>query len=135
MPRWDEYTSGMLGWHITVFRQAAGGDSPASFEAATGATLAVWQTGVGGLNWLDGLVEKGLAISLGGNGYPTEYTARLEHIKATILNGPPLARETWVFQVGDILTDKWLGKATVDHKALCQCTAEEWVLIQAWDES
>jgi hypothetical protein len=125
----------MPGWHITVYRQDSGGDSPASSEVATGATLAVWQTGLGGLNWLDDLVEKDLAISLGGNGYPTKYTAKLEHVRKVVLDGPPLARETWVFEVGDILTDAWLGKTTVYQEALCQCPAEEWVLIEAWDES
>lgn len=125
----------MLGWHITVCRQEAGGDSPASFEALTGATLAVWQAGISGLSWIDTLVEQGLAICLGGNGYPTEYTARWEHVKNTILNGPPHANQTWRHDPGDVLTEKWLGKTTVYHEALSGCDPEEWVVIQAWDES
>jgi hypothetical protein len=66
----------MLGWHITICRQAAGEETPASFESPTSTELAVWQTGIGGLDWIDDLLEKGLAIFLGGNGYPTEYTAK-----------------------------------------------------------
>ncbi len=83
----------MLGWHITVYRQEGGCDSPASFEAPTGATLAVWQADIGGLKWIDALVDKGLAVCLGGNGYPMEYTARWEHVNNTILNGPPDANQ------------------------------------------
>ena len=125
----------MLGWHITVYRQEEDGEAPATFEAATGATLAVWQTGVSGLNWIDELVEEGLAICLGGNGYPTEYTAKLEHVKASILNGPPDANQAWRHDEGDILTEKWLGKTTVYHRAFSECSPDGWVVIQAWDES
>jgi hypothetical protein len=125
----------MLGRHITICRQAAGGETPASFETPRSTELAAWQTGIGGLDWIDALVEKGLAICLGGNGYPTEYTAKLEHLKATILEGPPYANEIWRFGPGDVLTDKWLGKTTIYHQAVADCDPEHWVLIQAWDES
>ena len=39
----------MLGWNIGVFRQANGGASPASANSGEGTRLAVWQTGVNGL--------------------------------------------------------------------------------------
>ena len=60
----------MLGWHISVFRQADDGSSPAKAGSEEGVRLAVWQTGLEGLQWLDALVEAGHAIDLGGNGYP-----------------------------------------------------------------
>ena len=129
------HLSVMLGWHITVYRQEANSDSPVSFEAPTGATLAVWQADITGLNWIDALVRKGLAVSLGGNGYPTEYTATLEHIQGILLDGPPHANTTWLYEPGDILTEKWLGRTTVYHQVLSECDPEEWVVIQAWDES
>eukprot|EP01031_Cornospumella_fuschlensis_P052725 gene52725-64426_t len=69
----------MLGWHITIYRQEKGGDSPASFEEPTGMTLAVWQAGLWGLGWINELVEAGHAVCLGGNGYPLKYTAPVEH--------------------------------------------------------
>jgi hypothetical protein len=124
----------MLGWHITIYRQAAGEETPAAFEAPTCNELAVWQTGIGGLDWIDELVDKGLAICLASNGYPTEYTARLEHVRATILEGPPCANDIWRFGPSDVLTDKWLGKTTI-YDALSECSPDEWVVIQAWDES
>lgn len=129
------HLSTMLGWHITIYRQEANGDSPASSGASAGATLAVWQAGISGLNWLDALVGKGLAVSLGGNGYPTEYTAKLKHVQGVIFDGPPHANATWLYDPGDILTEKWLGKTTVYHQALSECDPEEWIVIQAWDES
>ena len=121
----------MLGWHVTIYRQETGGSSPSSFEAPTGATLAVWQTDIGGLNWIDVLVQQGLAVSLGGNGYPTEYMVKLEHIIPAILDGPPDANETWQHDPGDVLTEKWLGKTTIYHEALTACDPDKWVVIQA----
>jgi hypothetical protein len=62
----------MLGWHVSVYRQKDGGSSPATFPTPEGTRLAVWQTGIGGLDWLDELVKAGKAIDLGGNGYPAD---------------------------------------------------------------
>jgi hypothetical protein len=42
----------MLGWHVSIYRQTNGGASPATFESPEGASLAVWQTDVDGLDWL-----------------------------------------------------------------------------------
>ena len=88
-----------------------------------------------GLRWIDGLVEQGSAFYLGGFGYPTMYTAKIEHLRPKILDGPPSANNVWVCGPEDILSDGWEGKTTVDHKALRDCSPDEWVLVEAWDES
>ena len=125
----------MLGWHITIYTQTKGGGSPACFGEPTSSRLAVWQAGLWGLNWIDDLVKDDKALSLGGNGYHCEYTARILHLRETVLNGPPYEHKHWVCGEGDILTDQWLGKTTIDMAALTQCDPDEWVLIRAWDES
>jgi len=65
----------MLGWHISVYRQLNGGAAPASFDTISTERLAVWQTGLDGLDWIDQLAKTNEAISLGGSGYPLKYTA------------------------------------------------------------
>ena len=125
----------MLGWHISVFRQTNGGASPAIAESQHGARLAVWQTGLGGLDWLEELVQAGKAISLGGSGYPCRYTATAEHLIPRIIETPPGARTVWVCGAGDIITDKWEGKTVIDREAAAQCHPSEWLLVEAWDES
>jgi hypothetical protein len=125
----------MLGWNISLFRQQDGGVAPAAMDSATSARLAVWQTGLDGLKWIDELVQTGKAIVLGGNGYPSRYTATAEHLLPRIMDQPPGARETWVFDSGDILTDKWEGKTVVDIAAASQCRLDEWLVVEAWDES
>jgi hypothetical protein len=125
----------MLGWHISVFRQQDGGAAPAAMDSAKSARLAVWQTGVDGLTWIQELVDAGKAIALGGNGYPSRYTATAEHLVSRIVDQPPGARQNWLFDAGDILTDKWEGKTVVDAAAASECPPDEWLLVEAWDES
>jgi hypothetical protein len=124
-----------LGWHISIYRQQSDGAAPAAFGTAHGTRLAVWQTGLGGLDWIVDLVKQQKAIALGGNGYPTEYTAMATHLLARIREGPPDANAVWSFDPGDVLLPGWLGKTTKDLAAMDACRPDEWLLIQAWDES
>jgi hypothetical protein len=125
----------MLGWHISVFRQTDSGSAPAKADSKEGARLAVWQTGVEGLDWLDELVKNGQAVNLGGDGYPNYYTAQAKYLIPRFVNGAPAAREHWLLDAGDIVTDKWLGKTFIDRAAVDACGSDEWLLVVAWDES
>jgi hypothetical protein len=125
----------MLGWHISVYRQKNGGASPAMLPTPEGTRLAVWQTGIGGLDWLNDLVKAGKAIDLGGNGYPRRYTATAEYLIPEITDSPPNARDNWLCEAGDLVTDKWAGKTVVDAAEVTLCRPDEWLLVEAWDES
>jgi len=125
----------MLGWNIGVYKQRDDGASPATAQSQHGARLAVWQTGFGGLDWLEELVKTGQAINLGGNGYPCRYTATAENLIPRIIETPPASRAAWVYQKGDIITDKWEGRTVVDREAAVNCRPDEWLLVEAWDES
>jgi hypothetical protein len=125
----------MLGWHISVYRQTDGGGAPATEESAEGSRLAVWQTGVEGLDWLRELVTEGKVVDLGGNGYPSRFTAAAEVLVPRIVDTPPGARDQWLLDAGDIVTDKWAGKTVVDGAVTAQCGAGEWLIVKAWDES
>jgi hypothetical protein len=124
-----------LGWNIGVYRQQNGGSTPASAGAPHGDRLAIWQTGLGGLDWLDDLVKQQKAIRLGGNGYPTEYTAMADEILPMLRGEPPRAKKRWTFDEGDVILPGWLGKITKDVDAMHACRPDEWLVIQAWDES
>ena len=87
-----------LGWLISVYRQQNEGSGPAPFGAPQGTRLAVWQTGLGGLDWINELVKKQKAIDLGGNGYPREYTATAADVVTRLLDGPPEAKAAWTSQ-------------------------------------
>lgn len=125
----------MLGWHISVYRQQDEGTSPATAETPEGKRLAVWQTGLGGLEWLKELVKAGKAIDLGGNGYPCRYTALAQHLIAELVDNPPKANQNWTFDQGDVLLEGWEGKTVIDRAAVADCRPDEWLLVDAWDES
>lgn len=125
----------MLGWNIGVYRQQVGGAAPASFGSAHGTRLVVWQTGLGGLDWIYELVKQQKAIRLGGDGYPLEFTAMTMYLKTQLVEGPPHARAIWTYDPGDILLPGWLGETTKDLEALNACRSDEWLIVQAWDES
>jgi hypothetical protein len=135
MPKlWER--SAMLGWHISVYRQKDGGASPGTALTPKGTRLAVWQTGLWGLDWLDELVKAGKAINLGENsGYPCRYTATAECLIPRIIDTPPRARARWALGPEDIVNEKWEGKTVVDRDGLAGCPAKEWLLVEAWDES
>ena len=98
--------------------------------------MAVWQTGIDGLNWIDDLVNEEKAIGLGGDGYPFEYTAQASHIIPHIRGEPPKAKAVWTIDPGDVVDpNKWHGKTTKDPATMDACRADEWLLIRAWDES
>ena len=125
----------MLGWNIGIYRQDDGGTSPAKFPTPYSSRIAIWQTGLGGLDWLDKLVKTGKAIDLGGNGYPRRYTATAENLIAEITDSPPEANDNWVCGPDDIIGDGWEGKTVIDRAEVSRCRQGEWLIIEAWDES
>ena len=125
----------MLGWHISVYRQQDGGDMPAAFGASRGARLAVWQADVGGLRWLDELVSQEGAVDLGGGGYPSEYTATAASVLPNLRGEPPESRRVWSRGPEDVVTEEWSGRTSKDQEVISACRPDEWLIIQAWDES
>lgn len=125
----------MMGWHISVHRQANGGSAPAMADSKEGARIAVWQADLEGLEWLNELVADGKAIDLGGNGYPNHYTAKAEYLLPPIVDGPPEARRRWVCGPDDVLGAAWEGRTVIDRAVADDCRMDEWLLVVAWDES
>lgn len=139
----------MLGWNISVYRlrvvnSASKGTllSGQALECALSkaATLprtriAVWQTGLDGLDWIDEIVKSGQGIARHGGGYPDHYFVRAPNLLRQILDGPPHAREVWVLEPTDSLLPNWEGKTVIDRSEAARCSADEWLLVEAWDES
>ena len=124
----------MLGWHISVYRQGGDRAAPAQAIDEHGARIAVWQTGLGGLGWIEEAVRSN-GHFLGGDGYPYRYTAQAHDLLPTILAGPPHANKTWHHDPGDVLGSKWIGRTLIDTQTAEACAPGEWLLIEAWDQS
>lgn len=126
-----------MGWNISLYRQTSDQDSPASEGDPSGVRLATWQADVTGLGWLRELVERSDAIHLSDNGgYPVRYTVRAGAAIPTLLDGPPHARSGWVTGQTDIVSlDRWPESTTIDQAAIEECQPDEWLQVEAWDES
>jgi len=123
-----------LGWHIGVYKRIEGGSNPLPLADQRGERLAVWQANLAGLRWIMQLREDGDAAILGGDGYPVYFTALARHILPKLDGEPPEANPLWVSGVGDNVSG-WLGKTTKYEEVIGRCSPEEWLLIEAWDES
>lgn len=42
---------------------------------------------------------------------------------------------SWVVPEGSVLLPGYLGKTTIDAGAIAACSADQWLYIEAWDES
>lgn len=115
----------MLGWDISLSTQMNGGGSPASADSPEGARVANWQAGVGGLAWLDDLVKEGKAIDLGGSGYPCRYTATAEYLFPQLSDMPPGAKSEW---------EGW-KVVWSPASVVAECRPDEWLIVEAWDQS
>lgn len=125
----------MLGWHISVYRSTGQQFQADNTEQAVRTRIGVWQTGLGGLDWIDALVQSGKGRQTKAGGYPNSYMIAASHIVPVILAGPPHARSVWLCEPGDVLNDKWVGRTMIDEVAARQCLVDEVLLVEAWDES
>ncbi len=126
----------MGGWNITVYRQPDGGASPAPADLIKGKPLAAWTAHIAGLRWLEELVKEGKAINLGGNFYPSHYTATAEEIIPRIVELPPEARTDWRRDLAEAAFGDWsYEKAGIDRSSISACSPGEWLLLEVWDRS
>jgi len=86
------------------------------------------------LRWIDELVESGTAIAASLNGYPSVFYAKAADVLPR-LESPPEANPIWHSDPSDILGEQWAGRTVVDSSAVETCSPDEWLWIEAWDES
>jgi hypothetical protein len=125
----------MLGWHISIFRLKERGPEPPDALAERAELMAVWQSDARGLDWIDPLLRNGQATTISANGYPSLYAVRALSLLPVTSNGPPHANPVWKREPGDVIGPVWLGKTTIRSDVLAQCEPNEWLLVEAWDES
>ena len=125
----------MLGWWIVI------GPDNGQGEPVKEATLARWETGVGGRRWLDDLVATGRAQALRRDGYPCRYTARAADVFPLIKSSGirPSKNGAWVLGVDEgeayVQPPDWIGPIELHADRLAACPPDQVLLIDAWDQS
>jgi hypothetical protein len=97
--------------------------------------IATWQTGLDGVDWLTQLVANGRALSTTRSGYPDTYTIPCRDFITRLDEGLPGEHATWVASPHDIIVGSGPRQTTIDTETLALCDPNEWLLVEAWDES
>lgn len=125
----------MLGWWIRVYAQ-----TPEQIEAATpeegrAAVLAQWEAGLGGLRWIERLVESGRAQRLSAGGYPNRYIARAADLLPLLVNGPPSHEGPAMIGDDDVLPAHRRGTFERFADRIDAVSPEQVLTVEAWDQS
>jgi hypothetical protein len=131
----------MIGWWIVVSTHSPEEHDRADPEARRAAVLAQWETGAGGIGWIERLTEAGKAAKLAGGGYPSRYTARAGDVLPLIQGDgiQPPRNGFWVFGIDEgeeyAQPPGWMGKVEVHANRVAACPADQVLTIDAWDQS
>lgn len=129
----------MLGYWIVVSTQ-----TPEERDAIMDrkkSVLAEWETGVGGIRWLEKLVEAGKATKLRGDGYPNRYTSTADIVLPLITGDAikPADDGIWVFGMDEgeeyAQPPGWMGKVNLRPESIRTCPTDAALTIDAWDQS
>ncbi|WP_313623910.1 hypothetical protein [Achromobacter sp.] len=131
----------MIGWWIIVSTGSPEERDRATPEARRAAILAQWETGAGGIDWIEHLTQVRKAAKYASGGYPNRYAARARDVLPLIEGGGILPSKdgVWIFGIDEgeeyAQPPGWIGKVQVHADRVAACSPDQILTIDAWDQS
>lgn len=120
----------MLGWWTVISTETleqralpGGGNKEA--------TLATWEAGLGGMDWILELCKQGKAEQHSFNGYPNRFTALASEITPILARG--IKEHLGHFNGPE--PSAWKGSATVHQERIAACAPDQLLTVEVWDQS
>lgn len=124
----------MIGWWIVISTQTPEERSRHS-EDRKSFILAAWEVGLGGLDWLEGLVARGTGRKIRGDGYPNTYLASADVVLPLLVDGPPAHNGPMILGDDYVMPAKWFGSIEMHRDRMAACPDGQQLTIEAWDLS
>ena len=113
----------MLGWEIIISRKG--------HEKA----VASWLAGLGGTDWIEELVSKGLAKSIKQGGYPDLYDVSAAVLLSTLAHGVPSHSGPLVIGDDYVHEPGYTAEERIDIETLRTLDPNEVLTVTVWDQS
>lgn len=124
----------MIGWWIVISTQTPEERSRHDDDRRA-SILAMWEVGLGGLDWLERLVALATAQKIRGDGYPNIYVALAEAVLPLLVDGPPAHDGAMVIGDDYVMPAKWVGNIEMHPDRMAACPSLHQLTIEAWDLS
>lgn len=128
----------MLGWMISVYDHITS-DPRDHRRLDKERCVAQWQASLGGVRWMDGMVERSEALLFSSVGYPEIYVTSALNIKNALRFGIPKGKSPPVIGIdpGDeyYLPANWVGDKRLNMERLQAIPDARLMTVEAWDLS
>lgn len=126
-----EDPSSHLGWEFLIYRKL---DVDAAGTTSNVPNLASWETGLGGMQWIEALEKAGRATYRPGKDTPG-YFVSAGVIAEILKNGVPAHEGPLVIGDHYVMPSGWTGNEKIDIARIQALDPDETLLIEAWDQS
>ncbi|MBI3348595.1 MAG: hypothetical protein HY020_15480 [Burkholderiales bacterium] len=97
--------------------------------------LATWEAGLGELDRLERLIEKGCRANVRGDGYPNLYFAPADVVIPLLADGPPAQNGDAIIGDDYVMPANWVGQVEIDPDRMVACPSAHRLTVAAWDLS
>jgi len=124
----------MIGWWIVISTQTPEERSRHADDRKE-FILATWEVGLGGLAWLERLVEKGIVQKVRADGYPNMYIAPANAVIPLLADGPPAQNGAAIIGDDYVMPARWVSQVEIYPDRMAACPSAHHLTIEAWDLS